>query len=354
MNFNFLFGAGVSFAFKLPGTTQITNSIVSSSSGYIKEFLNILGEEIKEFYRDDYNNHLDYETLYCLSSQIHDYESSDPVVSAFVQKISKKFNTSLKTKRLIDTTRETCEYITNKVVEMLSEIPDDILKFKLIHEIIDSKSTLNIYTLNHDLILEKLFDSINVKYSDGFSLQNKYKMRYWNPSSYFVEEALVRIFKLHGSINWYRYIPTDLSWYDEIAISECPNCAVDRNGKPYDPPPDHPEILIGTFNKIVRYTRGIHFRMLSIFREEVEKVDNLIISGHSFRDKGINALLIDWLFNNRDRQAIIIDPNPSQLKLKARGEIKNKWDNMVKEKIFLVLEKGIEQISLKDVNSFFI
>jgi hypothetical protein len=68
--------------------------------------------------------------------------------------------------------------------------------------------TFNIFTLNHDLLLEKIFFKSGLSYSDGFSTQlgrlvddNKDPLRIFDGS--FSER--ISLLKLHGSIDTYKY-----------------------------------------------------------------------------------------------------------------------------------------------------
>jgi hypothetical protein len=54
---------------------------------------------------------------------------------------------------------------------------------------------LRIFTLNYDGTIEIICEKNNVDFSDGFN-------QYWNPDTF--ENAKVNIFKLHGSLYWFR------------------------------------------------------------------------------------------------------------------------------------------------------
>ena len=52
---------------------------------------------------------------------------------------------------------------------------------------------------------------------------------------------------------------------------------------------DRPEMLIGTFDKMLEYTMGIYADLFAGFRAGLRRLDILVISGYSFSDKGVNA-----------------------------------------------------------------
>jgi|ERR1035437_120342 hypothetical protein len=67
---------------------------------------------------------------------------------------------------------------------------------------------INIFTLNHDLLLESLLENYKKAYSDGFSIINS-PLRGDDDEPIEIYQNIysnkIRIFKLHGSINYYRY-----------------------------------------------------------------------------------------------------------------------------------------------------
>jgi hypothetical protein len=62
---------------------------------------------------------------------------------------------------------------------------------------------LDIFTLNHDVLIEAQCRSANVLYEDGFADRRGELLVFsWWPQN---KREKVRLFKLHGSVNWFLY-----------------------------------------------------------------------------------------------------------------------------------------------------
>jgi len=104
-------------------------------------------------------------------------------------------------------------------------------------------------------------------------------------------------------------------------------------------------MLIGTFNKIPKYTGSIFSDLFAEFRRRLAEVDTLVVCGYGFGDKGINGQLIEWLYGLRNRRILLVHPEPDELRVAARGAIQNKWDTWLSQEMLLVLKSGAEYIT---------
>jgi hypothetical protein len=164
---------------------------------------------------------------------------------------------------------------------------------------------LNIFSLNYDLIFEKVFNSPTSKTLDnGFSEKSiaDRKVRYWatdfdNPLSL----SKINLFKLHGSIDW-EYNQDS----EEISIKE----KIDDGREPL--------IIFGSYSKMLSFDPFLY--ILSKFRTLLEEASIFVVIGYSFHDKYINNLLIQQLNQNTDndipKKLLIVDPY-----LKSRTEL---------------------------------
>ena len=149
----------------------------------------------------------------------------------------------------------------------------------------------------------------------------------------------VRLIKLHGSVDWWRArrgtsevdVYVRLTGDDPTGIDSSPVAA---RGSHWVVPDASPEILVGTYNKILDYTRPFHLDSLVVFRRALMATRTVVVSGYSFRDKGVNTLLIDWC-NKRSkrRRLVVVDPNlvcdtPPDT---ARGAIEKHWRQWVRD-----------------------
>jgi hypothetical protein len=155
---------------------------------------------------------------------------------------------------------------------------------------------------------------------------------------------VLRVFKLHGAVNWIsRWNPND--WWDRQIVIAADPCAMDRSPNRCRQLDGLP-IQIGTYNKIADYVRLRH--LTDIHRHFVSCLDDanlMIVSGYSFGDEGINAPIINWLFADRTRRAVIIDPHPEN----ARRELWGYWDCLAANKAILTIPQGIECVEWDEV-----
>lgn len=173
---------------------------------------------------------------------------------------------------------------------------------------------LDIFTLNHDLLLEKYLTDNKIDYEDGFiPLDDNVDFQKWSPQI-FTEPCAkrVRLFKLHGSINWYwLYTCRTLTNKNGIITrgASFPFLArfsniddVDHYRDPkYELEEEHfelrydrPSILIGHYMKNFEYTSMPYLQMIECFSNFLQNNDRLVICGYGWRDLGINKLLEKW------------------------------------------------------------
>ena len=189
----------------------------------------------------------------------------------------------------------------------------------------DTVDDLTVATLNHDLVLEHSFRDAKTAYSDGFE-DFFGTLSVWNDT---FSPPNRKLLKLHGSINWWRYNLARDGWTGQFTgrpIDGDPFHARGPNGELLEfPAGGRPQILTGTFNKILSYPSGIygdqHFR----FHQALGSADALVVIGYGFRDKAINARLVAWAERPGQRRMIVVHPDSARLGAGARGAIRNKW-----------------------------
>ena len=117
----------------------------------------------------------------------------------------------------------------------------------------------------------------------------------------------------------------------------------------YQTADDRPLLLIGTFNKIFDYSRGIFRDLHYRFRSTLGESDQLVVCGYSFGDKGVNAEIIEWYFAKRNRKLLIIDSDCEQLFANARGAIQKHWkDDWVKNESIKFIAGGLEDVGIDE------
>ncbi|MBI4523009.1 MAG: SIR2 family protein [Deltaproteobacteria bacterium] len=205
---------------------------------------------------------------------------------------------------------------------------------------------IDVFTLNHDCLIEKYLRSRGVIPVDGFGEPDP-KVRYWNPGVFQNKESKINLFKLHGSVDWYRLRPWGYGWEQE-AIGILPEGA-DPSRLHLDRVDGGPRILIGTFNKMLEYTGGVFLDLLWQFRHRLRLTTDLAVCGYGFADKGINTQLVEWIYSNSANRICVVHPQPVSLGNSARGAIKNKWEDWEKDRRLIVVPKRVECVTFEEI-----
>lgn len=378
----FLLGSGTSRPAKFPSTSILTSQIFSgnniirgSDSKYywnnqantfeknqtndylpkiillFKTIKNIMKSYVKE-------EPLTYEILYYFIQQLCDYESGELLNMAlypFINEVKTKMPLSNEGKitRYVELFYEAEVYIRNTVWSKLAKVPlNKHTHLAFLSDAINDKdiSMVNITTLNHDLLIEKHFDDQKIHLNDGFDASLN-GVRYWKNN--FRDKN--NLLKIHGSIDWFSWSVNRDGWFNEkIAIipDEWNGVYTLPNGDIMSRLPDkEPYILIGTFNKIYEYTESIFSDIYNQFRILLKKTNNLIVSGYSFGDKGINTAILDWLYTNAGNKIIIIHHDPASLLANnVRSAIRKAYTGQAKTN-FVTIPKQIQDTSWKEIKT---
>ncbi len=381
----FLLGAGASVPAGMPKTDTITDKILSgegvarhSDETYyfgesmyshlgmpdeyvprVVAFLKRLEIEIAFYYLSSQTGRLtNYEDLHYLASQIHDAmtgEFDNPAIQALIERIfpsiffllvGKEYRNELE---LIGLAREAVKYIEDVVIGLLYENSEPSLDKHLafLKNAWEDREILmeGIFTTNHDTVLENFFEG-KIEFTDGFNEPEEGE-QYWNPNLLAANSHKIRLFKLHGSMNWWFNPGGNASPPSVMKLSS--EAAMDKwrhlNQR---------VILVGTFNKMLKYSSGIFLDLFGQFWQSLCKIQCLIISGYSFGDKGINNAIIAWNNSSPQHKIVVIHPEPDELRQSARPAIrreldKSEEDNWIKRKRLIFIPKKIECVSWEEI-----
>ena len=161
---------------------------------------------------------------------------------------------------------------------------------------------LNIFTLNHDTLVERLLQRDKIDFRDGFGgFQAGYRI--FNGEW---DGAKVRLLKLHGSVNWHFTTFTRsgggvMKQYAafDTDISKCFFEGTRVDARPL------PEFLTGTTVKEQAYGYSVIGEIFARFRKFSSDHRRILCSGYSFSDKGINIRLDQWL-NDQEENLLVI------------------------------------------------
>lgn len=158
---------------------------------------------------------------------------------------------------------------------------------------------LNIISLNYDTCIEQLCNVYQLDYQDGFDI-------YWNPKTFYNENSDINLYKLHGSVIWYR---SDRGEYIKLPIMSKTHEIRLINGESAD------NLMLYPMQKW-DYAEPLLELLINIKKIlESDSCKFLIVAGYSFRDSHIQRLLWDVSRKNRELHVIIIDPKAYQIYL---------------------------------------
>ena len=282
--------------------------------GHIRKFLRLVAGELECRLQNGSPN---YEEIYHALLQTE--KSRNAVVLPFVDILRQAWerSDSLPPPGTGDSTwdfetivRESKHYIVDLVAQLLNRTPDSLEKLSLIPDACADRdfSSVDVFTLNHDRVLDMVFEQRNLESVDGFGDAIN-GVRYWQPETYDKLSVRVRLFKLHGAVDWgrYRHDPVGQR-LDIVGIRS--GSASDQSPRPVD---YHPLLLIGTENKPTKYTSGVFSDLHCLFHNSLRSSTNLIVCGYGFGDEGINWKFFEFCYSSPDRIAVVISPNARRI-----------------------------------------
>jgi len=399
-NIAFLLGSGASIPAGIPSTHELSeiiyqgNGICRNSNGYyyfgppqfenakeiyvpaIVQFLNrIKIEEAKAREKLGLILSSNYEDNYYSCHQIMDCitgEYENPLLEPFITKLQDDLNSNrlfadvdrkIYDLNILGLCKETTDYIYDIVYNKLARKPTSLSHLQFIN---DAKcdpdiSRISIYTTNHDIHIEEYFNDSSIRYFDGFYIQSPY-LKIWNPNSYFKYDNQIMLYKLHGSVNWYRFRPVGGSWIDEfygipkktingLLVDSNEELIIDNKGRYLETIDHRPLLLIGTTNKILDYSSGLFLDIFSHVNFSLKQTEFLIISGYGFGDRGINSLIIEWLYSSPDRTILVIHNDPEKLFDKSKPSIKYKYRDWLMSNKLLLIRKQLQNVSWREMKS---
>lgn len=328
----FFFGAGVSTADDVPGTVELTRAVQARISNEgLGPLWEALAFEARGLDLGQNRGDINYEDVCYLAGQVADAllgEFDNAAVGALVHRLNTRLEgwlSALSDRKdgswspsdARDWLRVTCERLVSdaksEVAEKLSDaVADKEPPLRAYQALVDAAQDpdlphMDVFTLNHDLLLEKTLHHANVRYRvvipdtpDGEA----------EPGIAEADSVRVNIYKLHGCVSWeFKYKDARHVWEGRFVVRRAGmNLA------------SSPVILVGRFNKMLLQANDpVFFDLLRRFAARLAKTQYLIVSGYSFSDKGINTFLFDWLgWRSMGRRMLVVHAAPKKLVAGAR------------------------------------
>ena len=286
-NIGFFFGAGTSCAFGLPNITQLTDSVKEQLDSAQKEIINNLEKTIKDLNGkaaltiEDLLNYI--REIRSLTNDRADYD----------------FNgvTGVQAKEL---DQLICRLIF-KIIKSGTENADikELRRFFGWYETVNRGFIKEIYTCNYDMLLEMAMEANRTVFYDGFS--GSYEP-FFSPDSLELfpgendsTNNWIRLWKLHGSLNWLKKPASALSTAHIIRVS-----------KSSDEPKN--ELMIypsrDKYNLSRKEPYIAYFDRFKKYLNQGELV--FIICGYSFGDEHINEIIFNSLRNNNRLYVLVL------------------------------------------------
>lgn len=288
-NIVFLLGAGCSKESGIPISNEMVNEVekllIDSSSEWpqYKSLYHYLKSSIdySEGIFGNFQNSFNIERLLIVMSQIEQRDRN--IIYPFIgswnirlpEVAGENFEKISKFKRLIN--KKLYEWVCPKQLSMVAEYYSGFKKLQS-----EIGYPMKVFSLNYDECFEKIIGEDSVE--QGFDP----KTFEWQQSNFEQDSAKTfKLYKLHGSINWYTDIETGKLKRSENPITD-----------------QEPELIFGIDTKLD--SRDPYFYYTSEFRRWV--LDNncrlIVTIGYSYADQYINNLISQALISDKNRQVL--------------------------------------------------
>ncbi len=288
-----------------------------------QSFLRLLKESARPYLAARKAGPPNYEHLFSLAKTIEDElsgESLNPATADFVERISHQTKTlwttftdvpwsGTRNDRLASLAMRSLVLIESVVRHQLGAGKTPVGFKALLQLLRDTErfEHIDVVTLNHDLLLETLFEREGISFCNGFTLKDGEAWFYDDRA--FAASERIHLLKPHGSINWYsfRKHSNDLSTDRHgIPVPGKDACHVkDEDGNWFHNLARNPVFLTG-INKAPRYATGIFGKQVSWFRRSLEQTQRIVCSGYGWRDDGMNDLLFEWLYSSPINRLVML------------------------------------------------
>ncbi|MGO9531722.1 MAG: SIR2 family protein [Syntrophobacteraceae bacterium] len=184
-------------------------------------------------------------------------------------------------------------------------------------------SQVRIFTLNYDLTIEKSLENLrDCDLQLGFDSENK-----WNSYCYEDGRADIYLYKLHGSIDWYR---------DEDGII---NKSINKVDKPF--------IIFGVDNKM--QSIDPFFYLTYQFREYALRASIIVIIGYSFGDSYINRIIFQAVQSDPRKTLLVVNKSTRDLKSRLCNTCFNEMEYELSDSKVYTIETETEKLFLDNL-----
>lgn len=287
----YLLGAGASLPAKLPDIRTLTNDFFNESERQFGN--NQIGNKIsilKEVTNSHFPKRQDLESFMTLTKRLQ--YGDDYQLFLFRYEQLKEIDPS----DIIRINKFAQDFIRIKLEDINKASADYLSPLQgLIND-----GSIEIFSLNYDGVIDLFCENFKIRYSDGFT-------PFWDPSSFDVSNNIVKIFKLHGSLYWFK------NTSGKIVKIPVKGLKLDKVKYISDDLLD--EMMIYPTLQKEKYSE-IYAWLSSRFISTLNQSNLLVVIGYSFRDDDITSNIKQALEYNEDLWTVIVSPNAQTHKSK--------------------------------------
>ena len=303
-----------------------------------QHLIRLVHDQIKEhlFSRDGRSpNYEDY--FSCLKQIVGDEtaEITNPLISKNVEALRSAsaslwldLNAHIDNNRFASLVERACDLIQFVVFHGLCELkPSDMGLFSSAAREFD---VIDIFSLNHDLLIEKQFENGGVQYKDGFGEEDGSGRPF--DGSWDSADCGIRLFKLHGSVDWYREGGVDAKYLEPPRFSD----------------DVVPHFLTGAIVKERACNVGIFGELFEQFRRRLKEYDIVFCSGYGWADRGINTRVREWLNEKQANKVVVLHGNAVK-NLCEKPFWRLHWEDYVKAGKVIHVPKWFSECTVDDL-----
>jgi len=280
----FLLGAGASVKAGVPDTFRFVSDFEDSLTNEgNKRLVRKIVETLHAWRQSDIDVELLLDTLTKLDAKDQEpllrfYEGGDFILGGYPEKrpIIEDLKDFIKNKAIVDN-QDRIRYL------------EPLLGF------VEEYRPLSIFSVNYDTCIEQFCSVHKLDYQDGFDVN-------WNPRVFERENTDIMLYKLHGSIIWYR---SDRAGYMKLPIMTDEASIRLITGERAESLMLYPMQKLGYEEPLLD--------LLTRFRNALHGCKVLVVVGYSFRDAHLQRILLDAARSNRELTILLVDPKAAQI-----------------------------------------
>ena len=204
---------------------------------------------------------------------------------------------------------------------------------------------ITIVTLNHDTLVEQLLAGAGIRVVDGFGDADG-DVRWYDDARYDEAGVRVKLLKLHGSIDWYRF------WHNgreapAILLRGDASTAANGAGIVLNAMSPTPWFLTGG-EKEAWYQIGMYADLHFRFHEALRHCDCMVTSGYGWGDTGITNQIVRWLEQRPRNRLVLLHPSPKEI-VERSPIIHGSYDDFVERKQLIPIRSWLCNTSLEAI-----